>query len=264
MTINMRCQDKERLVSYLYDEHTDAERDAVEAHLARCRDCSDELAELGGVRQHLAAWRTPEIDLGFRVVRESLAAAGRPSRWRVPTWAAWPAAAVLALAVGAAIANVELRYDTGGVTIRTGWSRGAPPVVRPAATTGASTQAVSRVPRSAGMTDEAWRSALADTERRLREEFTRTRAAATADASGVTAPSPDRADLVRQVRALIEESERRQQRELALRLAQVVQDVETQRRADLVQIEQNLGQIEGLTAAQRDMMQYLVRVSEGQ
>jgi hypothetical protein len=66
------------------------------------------------------------------------------------------------------------------------------------------------------------------------------------------------------MRALIEESERRQQRELALRLAQVVQDVETQRRADLVQIEQNIGHIEGLTAAQRDMMQYLVRVSEGQ
>ena len=62
------------------------------------------------------------------------------------------------------------------------------------------------------------------------------------------------------------ESEQRQQKELALRLTQVLTDVESQRRADLVRIEQNMGQIEGLTgqeaARQREMLNYLMRVSQ--
>ena len=258
----MRCQDKERLVAYLYDEDGAAEeREAVEAHLAVCRDCAVEIAQLRGVREQLAEWRTPEIDMGFRVVREPLVAVPR-SRSRVAAWAALSAAAVLALAVGAAIANVELRYDTSGVTLRTGWNREAAPAEPPVGNA-APAQAARAATRAPGMTDAAWRDALADMEQRLRAEFTRTAVAGPApDASGASAQ--DRGDLVRQMRVLIEESERRQQRELALRLAQVVQDVETQRRADLVQIEQNIGHIEGLTAAQRDMMQYLVRVSEGQ
>jgi hypothetical protein len=261
----MRCQDKERLVAYLYDEDGAAEeREAVEAHLAVCRDCADEIAQLRGVREQLAEWQAPEIDLGFRVVREPLVAAPR-SRSRVAAWAALPAAAVLALAVGAAIANVDLRYDASGVTLRTGWNREAAPAAPPLGNA-APAQAARATTQAPGMTDAAWRGALADMERRLRAEFTRTTAATGPEPVGSGAPSArqDRGDLVRQMRALIEESERRQQRELALRLAQVVQDVETQRRADLVQIEQNIGHIEGLTAAQRDMMQYLVRVSEGQ
>ena len=72
--------------------------------------------------------------------------------------------------------------------------------------------------------------------------------------------------MLRQLRALIEESERRQQRELALRLTDVVRDFDAQRRADLVRIEQNMGQIEGLTGAealrQRQLLDYLVRVSQ--
>jgi hypothetical protein len=68
------------------------------------------------------------------------------------------------------------------------------------------------------------------------------------------------------VQALIEQSERRQQRELALRLAQVVRDVDAQRRADLLRVDQNLGQLEGQTGAaaaqQRELLNYLVRVSQ--
>jgi hypothetical protein len=254
MTNSMRCQDKERLIDYLYGEDAGQERTAFEAHLAVCEECSGEIAELRVVRERLAEWRTPEIDLGFRVVRDTPGGPARSRVW-VPAWAALPAAAVLVLAVGAAVANIELQYDANGVTVRTGWARapeqGAPPAAE-------RTQAAAPVRASDGMSDEAWRSALVDLERRLRAEFTRT------SAGGTPAPAaPDRGQLVAQMRTLIEESERRQQRELALRLAQVVQDVDSQRSADLVQIEQNIGHIEGLTAAQRDMMQYLVRVSEG-
>ena len=72
--------------------------------------------------------------------------------------------------------------------------------------------------------------------------------------------------MLRRVQALIEQSEQRQQRELALRLAQVVRDVDAQRRADLLRVDQNLGQLEGQTGAaaaqQRELLNYLVRVSE--
>jgi hypothetical protein len=68
------------------------------------------------------------------------------------------------------------------------------------------------------------------------------------------------------VRALLEESEQRQQRELALRTAQVVRDFDSQRQVDLAQIQRNLGEIDGLTGAevreQRQMLNYLMRVSE--
>jgi hypothetical protein len=68
------------------------------------------------------------------------------------------------------------------------------------------------------------------------------------------------------VRTLIEESERRQQRELALRTAQLMRDVDSQRQVDLAQIQNSFGQIEGLTGAevreQRQMLNYLIRASE--
>ena len=64
---------------------------------------------------------------------------------------------------------------------------------------------------------------------------------------------------MRRVRALIDESERRQQRELALRVAEVVRDVNAQRQADLVKIDRSLGFIQNSTSAsmmkQRELAQ---------
>ncbi len=65
------------------------------------------------------------------------------------------------------------------------------------------------------------------------------------------------------MRALIEASERRQQQELALRLTQFNRDLDLQRRADLVRIDQGFGQLEGRTGAevarQRQMLDLIVR-----
>ena len=62
------------------------------------------------------------------------------------------------------------------------------------------------------------------------------------------------------------ESEQRQQRLLALRTAELVNDFDSQRRVDLAQIQRTFGQIEGLTGAevreQREMLNYLMRVSQ--
>ena len=70
---------------------------------------------------------------------------------------------------------------------------------------------------------------------------------------------------MQRVADLIKQSERRQQQELALRLAQFGRDLEVQRRSDLVRINQGFGQFEGRAGAeiarQRQMLDYIMRVS---
>ena len=101
-------------------------------------------------------------------------------------------------------------------------------------------------------------------EQRLRAEMAELRAMPASTAAA--APQANNAQILAQVRALIDESEQRQQRELALRTAQVVREFDSQRRMDLARIENSFGQIEGLTGAevreQRQMLNYLMRVSE--
>ena len=106
------CEDKGALVAFLYGEVTDDERRAMEAHLATCAACRDELAALGALRGQLGEWAPPERVLGFRIVGGDAARAPR-AWWRAPAWGL-AAAAVLLLAVSAAIAHVEVRYDRQG------------------------------------------------------------------------------------------------------------------------------------------------------
>jgi hypothetical protein len=76
-------------------------------------------------------------------------------------------------------------------------------------------------------------------------------------------------ELLRRVRSLIHESEQRQQRELALRVAEVARDVQAQRQADLMRIDRTLGVLQNSTGlAVRRQEQLLnslaVRVSQRQ
>jgi hypothetical protein len=250
MTIVMRCEDKERLVGYLYDESSSAERQAVEAHLSRCAACAAELDGLRGVRVELASWRPPAIDLGYRVTREPVVAAPIRRGWVLPAWAQ-AAAAVLVLGAGAGLANLDIQYGSGGVRVRTG--------------RGKATTAVSPIVKTAqpptsqpGGVTPAELKAL---EARLREEF--------ADDAHGPAPNPavaaDSHNDLQQVRALVADSEERQRKEFAFRLAQVFRDLEAQRSTDLVHIEQSFRQLEGVTGeqvqGQQQMMDYLRRVS---
>ncbi len=81
------------------------------------------------------------------------------------------------------------------------------------------------------------------------------------------APMSD-ADLVKRVRALVDESEKRQQRELALRVAEVVRDVATQRQADLVKIDRTLGVVQNNLGVEvlrdRQRLDILYRASQRQ
>jgi anti-sigma factor RsiW len=267
MTNSFRCDDKALLVSYLYGEVSDADRAAVDSHVATCEACADELASLGAVRADLARWEPPAADLGFQIVK----AAPRPAPqawWRPPVWAPLALAAGLLLAVGAALANVEVQAANGGVTIRAGWSH--PPLTAPGAVAGQA-PAHEAVAVKTGITDAEMQKAMAALETRLRAEIGTTAQRSASPAAvpvSLQGSAVDRGELLQQVRNLVDESERRQQRELALRLAQVVQDVENQRRTDLVKIEQNFGQIESLTsqeaAHQRAITNYLVRASQRQ
>ena len=270
MSDTFQCGDNTALVSYLYDECEPAEHAAISAHAALCAACAAELAALESARLQLASWTPQEADLGFQVVgaggsgRGPLASLGAgplspqsgtltgSGAWwsqRVPAWAQ-AAAACLLFAAGLWLGVVS------------GSPRGASPTV---ATSGLATSGVATTGAASAATPAAAsRAELAALERRLGEELAELRAATAA--TGTVAPQGmSDAQVLARVSALLEESEQRQQRELALRTAQVVRDFDSQRRVDLAQIQRNLGQIEGLTGAevreQRQMLDYLMRVS---
>jgi anti-sigma factor RsiW len=254
MTETFRCEDKDALVGYLYDELTEEAREQLDRHLRHCDACASEVSALQAVRRDLAGWDPPEADLGFQLVSHG----ARPARtvWHeVPAWAR-VAAAVFLLGVGLAVANVQVRYDEGGWLVSTGW------MTPPAAAV--SLQAPVESAQAADVPEEAWRAELAMLERRLRDEMAAR--PVTVATERPSAPPVDPDALLRRVTALIEDSELRQRQELAFRLTQFNRDLEMQRRADLVRIERGIGQVEGRTGAevarQREALNYLVRVSQ--
>lgn len=228
------------VVAYLYDDIHPIERASFEAHLATCSRCRAELAELGGVRARLGRWAPPEPRVPM-VDRQGSAADDRRPWWRqVPAWAQ-VAAALLFLGIAAGVANLDVRYGREGLTVHTGWPT-APAAVEPA-------------------TGAPWRGDLAALEQQLRTEMRATQASG----AGREAVGVDDQEIVRRVRGLVDESERRQRRELALRLAEVLRDLNVQRTADLARIDRSLGIVQNNTgvevARQRELLNYLVRVS---
>ena len=238
----------EHLVAYLYDDIDSADRTSFGSHLSACRHCQDDLAALRGVRTTLGAWAPPEPARTF-ASEES-----RAARWwhDVPAWAQ-VAAAVFVLGVSATIANLDVRYDRSGLTIRTGWSKPqAAPAVAPAS-------------------PAPWRADLAEFKNQLRSEIGATQqAASAAPVSSSQTPAISEAELRRRVRVLLDESERRQtkrgENEIALRLTNLMKDDEARRQADLAKFDQRLDYIERATRGellkQREGMNYLLKVSQ--
>lgn len=253
------CGNPDELLSYLYDESEPERRLAFEQHLRECETCAREVEAFSGLRSTLASWTPPETMLGFRIARDREPV--RRAWFSFPVMPAWAQLGAAALLVGMAvgISGLEVRYDRQGVTVRTGWQRS---VETPTAAT--TTTATAVVPAAAESTP--WRSDLAALEQRLRTELQRSVVdrPATQLAASAARPVSDEAVLTR-VRTLIEASEARQNREMALRMAQVVRDVDTQRRTDLARVTDGMGVIEGravsAVAQQRQMIDYLLRVS---
>ncbi len=253
------CGNPDALMSYLYEDGPAEERLAFDAHLRTCARCAEEAASLRAVRDEMAAWAPPETVLDFRIVREPATAR---SRWAwmsaMPAWAQL-AAASLVVGVAAGLAGLDVQYGKDGLTVRTGWGR--PADARQAA-------AGEVAPASDGAAP--WRADLAAMQEQLRGEFGQ--AAAAGAVMPVSAPSGSAAgglsddEFLARVKQLIAASETRTQREMALRMAEVVRDVDTQRRADMRRVADGLGVLEGRTGAavaqQREMMNYLLRVSQ--
>ena len=280
----MNC-DSEQLISYLYDDLAAPDRAAFERHLRECAACQEELAAFRGLRSTLSTWTPPQPELAFEIVDHRTPRSHPPahapapahahapapahapahahSHSHVASWRAWwtpaaglAAAAVLVLAAASAVAHVEFHYGTDGWSVRTGWNTPATPV-----------QAASTVRASAPSDAQKFDAAFAEVERRIRTLESASRAAG--------APSPVRpvsqiipsnrlsdTEMLARVRDLLAQSESRQQRELALRIAQVLRDVDAQRTADLARIQQGLGKIDAMTtadaAAHREIANYLI------
>jgi hypothetical protein len=231
---------EEALLDYLYEEGDPAARLSVARHLQDCAACSVAVLELQSVRGLLSEWTPPQAALGFRIVQEGQDGPTAPvySRWRLGAgWPAWAqaAAAFCLFVAGMGVSQLHFQYGDGALTVR---SRSADP----ASVASMSSLPVEHIGRDIRL-DPAPPSAAGPSS------------AATAD------------EVLRRVKALIDQSESRQQRELALRLADVVRDFDTQRQADMLRVDQNFGQLEGQTGAevarQRELLNSLVKVSQG-
>ena len=173
----------------------------------------------------------------------------------MPAWAQ-AAAAVLIVGVAAGIANLDIRYDANGLAIRTGWSKSEVAQAKPAA--------------DPARTETVTRAELVALEQRLRDDVRALQAGAHAVAASDAQPARASADgdLMRRVRAILDEGEKRQQRELALRVSELLRDVNAQRQADLVRIDRSLGVVENNLGVevlkQRERVNYLLRVNQRQ
>jgi hypothetical protein len=216
----MSCSYPDRdaaLVSYLYDDGDEfgaAARVAFESHVTTCLPCRSELAEMRAVRSTLAEWAPPMPERAFSLSnRERGIVKLGPRAWwhQVPVWAQ-VAAAMLVLGVSASVANLDIRYDKNqGLSITTGWSKAAPAVV----------QSADLAPLRAELT------ALQET---LRSEMRAQ--ASTVRATAASSSSSGDAEVLRRVRAMLDEHDKNEQKELALHLTQMQIDVNAQLDAD--------------------------------
>src|SRR5262245_11626280 len=92
------CDERERLIGFIYDECDPDERREIARHLEECETCRSEIGGLRGVRQDLLAW---EVEGGPAVWRPFVAPVVQPWYRQVPAWA-MAAAATLMFLIGAA------------------------------------------------------------------------------------------------------------------------------------------------------------------
>ena len=241
--MNHIADNYEALLDYLYEEGDPAERLMIARHLQECAACSVAVLEFQNVRGMLRDWGPPASELGFRVVLDPAPLPGvtpdeplrRDSSWgwistrsRSVPWLQ-AAAAVLLFVAGMAVSQVDVEYRDGAVVLSMGSApvatgRGASITLKP--------ETVSYTPTNPN--PDVLPQALPGDR-----------------------TTPDTEVLLQRVRAMIDQSEQRQQRELALRLSQVTREVDTQHQADLLRIQQDFGQQQDAT------MDYLVRTSGG-
>jgi len=106
------CNQREKLIGYVYDECEPAERAAVQAHLDTCVECRTEITALRSVRADLQSWQVPDTD--YVSVWRPFAPAPAPSWWQqVPRWAMAAAAGIVMMAgaAGGAVSYMVLNQQ---------------------------------------------------------------------------------------------------------------------------------------------------------
>jgi Putative zinc-finger len=231
------CDSKELLVGFLYDEIDPVSKRTFERHLKTCADCRDELAALGATREQIALWAPPDADLGFRIVRGAAEPAPSRSRWFSfsPPWGL-AAAAIVMFAIGAAIANLDVRYGNDGLVVRTGWNHAADSQAR--------------------VTPVDWKAQAEQLDRRLRE--LEQAAAAQSSVQNASASDVSDAELLQRVRDIVGQSETRQQRAVSARLTELMREYDAQRRLDLASIDQHMTRLQTSSGVTKDLVQRLL------
>ena len=177
-------------------------------------------------------------DLGFRIVRgagQRRRACPVPSRRRHGgsrprrCWC-WP--------LGAAVANLDVRYGSDGLVVRTGWNH-------------------ANDPAAANVTSVDWKAQAEQLDRRLRDlervMATRPQSSPVQNASASEMSDAD----VQRVREIVGQSEIRQQRVVATRLTELMREVDAQRRLDLATIDQGLTRLQNSSSVTKDLVQRL-------
>lgn len=108
----------ELLVSYLYDEASDEERQKVEAHLHECQSCKEELEAFNRVRGMLQQWQVDDLPV-VRVettTRRSFFEVLRELFTLMPVWAK-ACGAVAALMLVLAVLGTEVSIGKQGFSL---------------------------------------------------------------------------------------------------------------------------------------------------
>lgn len=213
------CNEREKLIGYLYDEVDANERRSVEAHLATCDTCREELSGFRAVRQDLLAWDVPAHE---SVWKPFVTARPQPVWWQMPAWSL-AAAAMLVFAIGGAggFAGRALaaRNETP-VQTQTAAAQAQPARVEPAA--------------SAVSIDElrAMQTRLVALERAA--------AARTVSAAPVSMSASSDAATLARIEQLIRESEGRSNKRLSQQILNIVGELNSQRLVDRATFDQKL------------------------
>jgi anti-sigma factor RsiW len=212
--------DHDALLDYLYEEGDPTERLAIARHLQECAACAVGVLEFQNVRGMLRDWVPPASPSVNAPVTLPGPLPYSPSVERPSRRyiGVLMQAAAAVLIFAAGMAVSQIRFEQSGPPV-TQSSLPAGPV---APVQAASVPPVVSVPVAGPEKNEI------ETEK-----------------------------LLQRVRAMIDQSEQRQQRELALRLSQVTREVDTQHQADLIRLQQDFGQQQDAT------MDLIVRTSGG-
>jgi len=236
--MNHITDNHDALLDYLYEEGDPAERLTIAKHLQECAACAVAVLEFQNVRGMLSDWKPPASPSLSAPVNHGARSGG---------WRGWgpathqekltgsrsrtllqAAAAILLFVSGMAVSQLHVEYRDGVLIF------------------GTPSDVLETPPNFRG------------TSITLHPESP---SAEPLGGPGGSDSYENERELLQRVRAMIDQSEQRQQartrQELALRLSQVAREVDTQHKADLLQIQQDFGQQQDAT------MEYLVKTSGG-